>query len=856
MPAGMMSAGDAEWVIKGDSSDVDRAVADGLKSVQKGTKDWKKASSALGKGFIATGAAITGVGAIITGTLGSAVKESSSFESAFAGIRKTVDATEPEFQAMRDQILGLSTEIPVAATELAGIGEIAGQLGIQKENIVAFSKTIADLSVSSNIAGEEGALMVAQFMNITGTPQEMVGNLASAIVDLGNNSATTENDILTLGARIAASGELAGMTEGDILGIAAALSSVGVEAAMGGTAISQTIRMMNDDFLAGEEEMTKWADVAGVTAEEFHKQWSEKPAEALASFVVGLKRIDEEGGSVTATVDELGLKGIRLADVMGRMTLTADDFEASIQRGNEAYAENTALTEEATKRYKTMESKAIMLKNAVVALAVKIGDVLLPPLTKFLEFATKIVKKVIEWTKAHPELTATLVKVAAAIGAAALVIGPIVIAIGAAILAVGGLVAAIGAMISGGAIVPIILGAITVAIGIVSAATAFMATQWKKFKPIIMEFLEKLQQKWIEVKPILIEVLEKVWDSAKKILDIVGKLTVKALPLLLDAYIIFIDSVIWGLKAINWLLEKMFWLSDTVGAAYRVIGAVFGMGQGGGDVVPDVVPIGGQAKGGPITKTGMYTVGELGPEVVLLPKGAHVIPYLGGLAGGTVDSSGEVGFLEGEKLAKAMALSQETMLANTEALFERWVERGLDLNEILYKDLMLANRHGLDHIMDVASGTFFDTEEMIRLIVESPIKLTPEEYQHLEYVGPEAALDLEGAHVIPNAEKDFAAVIDISGVLEKSVMWEMRRAQTIQRMDDVLRNNIMWEMRRAEVISRQSDGAGGGAGATFGDIIINVQGGMNVSAQELAQEVRNEFYEEYDRRLSERGGRP
>ena len=189
-----INIGDAVLNITGDAAGLEKTMS-GLQSTIKQ------------HGMVAA-SAISAMGAAIVGSIGLAVSEAVSFEDAFAGIRKTVEATEPEFQAMSAAILDLSTKIPVTANELAKIGEIAGQLGISKENIVAFSKTIADLAMSSNVAGEEGALMIAQFMNITGTPQKEVRNLASAIVDLGNNSATTENDILQLGQRIAGAGTL------------------------------------------------------------------------------------------------------------------------------------------------------------------------------------------------------------------------------------------------------------------------------------------------------------------------------------------------------------------------------------------------------------------------------------------------------------------------------------------------------------------------------------------------------------------------------------------------------------------------------------------------------------------------
>ena len=44
-----------------------------------------------------------------------------NFESAFAGVRKTVDATEEEFEQFESGLREMSTQMPVTASELAAI---------------------------------------------------------------------------------------------------------------------------------------------------------------------------------------------------------------------------------------------------------------------------------------------------------------------------------------------------------------------------------------------------------------------------------------------------------------------------------------------------------------------------------------------------------------------------------------------------------------------------------------------------------------------------------------------------------------------------------------------------------------
>jgi len=161
------------------------------------------------------------------GTL--ATKSAIDFESAFAGVRKTVDATEEQFAQLERGIRDMSKEIPVSATAIAGVAEAAGQLGIQTENILSFTRVMIDLGEATNLSAEEAASALAQFANITQMSQKEFDRLGSTIVALGNNLATTERDIVNMGQRLAGAGAQIGLTEAQIMSFAAALSSVGIK---------------------------------------------------------------------------------------------------------------------------------------------------------------------------------------------------------------------------------------------------------------------------------------------------------------------------------------------------------------------------------------------------------------------------------------------------------------------------------------------------------------------------------------------------------------------------------------------------------------------------------------------------
>lgn len=446
---------------------------------------------------------------VAMGTL--AAKSAIDFETAFAGVRKTVDATEEEFTALSDGIRGMAKEIPAAATEIAGVAEAAGQLGIKKEAILGFTRTMVDLGVATNMSSEEAATALARLANITNMNQKDFDRLGSSIVALGNNFATTEKEIVEMGLRLAGAGAQVGMSEADILGLSTALTSVGINAEMGGSAFSRVMvqmqlatstgftkvqelskktglslrdlqmmashsgkafgNMAEDMGMTKKEllaivkagvELEGFSKIAGMTGEQFKQAFEKDAVGAIGSFIDGLANAEESGETAINMLQEMGITSVLLRDSLLRAGGANELFGSAIKVSNDGWTENVALTKEAEERYKTTASQIQIMVNYFKELGITLGAIILPVINKMIAGLKPLIEKFAEMSKA----TQTTILIIAGIAAA---IGPVLVVAGVLISSIGSIVTAIGTFAAAMTVVTTGVAALTPGVGMLAS---------------------------------------------------------------------------------------------------------------------------------------------------------------------------------------------------------------------------------------------------------------------------------------------------------------------------------------------------------------------------------------------------
>lgn len=324
--------------------------------------------AALGIGAVAV------AGALVARQLKPAIDASLQLEHSFAFVRKTVDGTKEQLDGISDSLREMALQVPIAVTELNGVAAAAGQLGIARDDIVDFTRIMAEMGIASDLTAEQAAVGFAQWSNITGMATEDIDNLTSAVVYLGNNTATTESQILNMTLRLAGASRIVGATDAEMAGLSASLASLGIWAESGGNAMSRIMFDMQKAVSEGSDELRLFASASGKTADQFAAHFKSAPMQAIVDFIGGLSAAEKAGMDVNSVLEALGVTEMESRRAILGLAGGHDKLAQNIKGSTQAFEDNNARAKEANTLFGTGVSKVELLKNATAELSAAVGD--------------------------------------------------------------------------------------------------------------------------------------------------------------------------------------------------------------------------------------------------------------------------------------------------------------------------------------------------------------------------------------------------------------------------------------------------------------------------------------------------
>lgn len=298
-------------------------------------------------------------------------------QAAFAQIEKTqagTATTAAQLEDLKNQLIALSSEIPVSFTELAKIGTLGAQLGVNAKDIAAFTEVTAKFSAITGMSAEESAMgfgKVANLLQLSGDQYEALG---SSIAKVGVTSAATEQQIINTAGQVGAIGKAAGLTASEIIGLSSAMASLKIapEEARGVLiptfhAMDIATRSFSSSLGTGSEQLKIFAEISGMSQEDFVSKWGNKSSgsagEVWTKFIQGLGNTD-----ISAALNRLNLDGIRTSKgltALGSNATAVFEQIANATQAGSISANGSFLDDASVPIFETLTAKFEMLQNSI-----------------------------------------------------------------------------------------------------------------------------------------------------------------------------------------------------------------------------------------------------------------------------------------------------------------------------------------------------------------------------------------------------------------------------------------------------------------------------------------------------------
>lgn len=330
------------------------------------------------------------------------------FESAMADVRKVVDFETPQqFKEMNADILALSQSLPMSAEGIAQIVAAGGQSGIAREDLMSFAQDAVKMGIAFDITADQAGEMMAKWRTAFAMSQDEVVTLADKVNYLSNVTAASSGDISDIVTRVGPLGEVAGVNAGQIAAMGASMAGVGVQSEIAATGIKNMMLGLVSGASATKSQAEAFAAL-GLNATDVAQRMQTDAQGTIIDVLTRLRELPKEAQAANLK-DLFGSESI---SAIAPLLTQLDNLKTNFERVGEASQYAGSMQAEYEARAGTTANQLQLTKNNIMALAVSVGSVLLPPLNELLSSTSTVIGTMADWAAQNPEITSGLLTVA------------------------------------------------------------------------------------------------------------------------------------------------------------------------------------------------------------------------------------------------------------------------------------------------------------------------------------------------------------------------------------------------------------------------------------------------------------
>ncbi|WP_336981614.1 phage tail tape measure protein [Altererythrobacter fulvus] len=370
---------------------------------------------------------VTGVAMAAPAVL--AANQAMTFESAMADVRKVVDfETTRQFQQMGDDLLDLSTRIPMTAEGMAQIVAAAGRAGVAHKELLTFTEDAAQMGIAFDTTAEDAGGMMAKWRTAFGMGQKDVRTLADQINALTNTYGGNVGAVAGITTRIGALGKVAGLAAPQIAAMGQLMNSVGVEEEIAATGIKNMMLAMTKGEAATKSQQQA-LKALGLDARDMAGAMQKDAGGAILDLLGRLRQLPEAQQAATLTQ----LFGSESVAAIAPMLTNLDQLKKNFALVGDSTAYAGSMQKEYLARIATTEGALGLAKNGLSAVNITLGQALLPTITEGAQKVLAIANGFRAWTKEHPELAKGLMMTLTGIAGVTMALGALKMGVGFAI---------------------------------------------------------------------------------------------------------------------------------------------------------------------------------------------------------------------------------------------------------------------------------------------------------------------------------------------------------------------------------------------------------------------------------------
>lgn len=331
------------------------------------------------------------------------VKLAIDFESSMADVKKVVDfESKEELKEFSNEILKLSREIPLNAKELAQITASGGQLGIAKNELIAYTTLVAKMGVAFDMSAEVAGESLSNLKNSLQLNINEVEKLGDTINHLSDNSASKASKIVEAISRVGGTARIFNLSADQTAALASSFISLGKAPEVAANSINALLNKLMTAPQQGEK-FQKALKQIGMDSKYLKVAIEKDPQKALNTFFESLEKVKDSEKMAVLT----NLFGTEYADDMALMLTSLNEYKKAQDLINDEKKQGS-LDREFKNRSETTANSLILLKNAFEEIAINLGSVFLPAISGVVKGFGGFLNSVVDLMNAIPGLTSVV----------------------------------------------------------------------------------------------------------------------------------------------------------------------------------------------------------------------------------------------------------------------------------------------------------------------------------------------------------------------------------------------------------------------------------------------------------------